>query len=317
MDISVSQLNNRLSLQLPAELPLGLVFVAGRVCDLVYESEDGDNGRQPQAHFILEQDRHSLRCDLKLRPGDSVTFEEGAQIRVGGHLAFDTQQLQYYLQARDVEVIGVDDQVLEANGNARDLAQGDEALLSALAGIKRRSELAQQTQSDLPIWVKKLAPEAVKESELLESGPLEDVPLEEEEEDYAGQTDLPQLNEEMVHYLSTLMDSEDEVELTPGMLAQWRPATDMPAQDDTAVADVEAQTQELKEWANDLADVADEAATAVRPYDPVADSPPKAAPKPAAKTGTRQTDWLVIIAIVALVVFALALVLAIFAQFLQ
>lgn len=306
MDISVSQLNNRLSLQLPAVLPLGLVFVAGRVYDLVNESEDGGNGRQPQAHFILEQDNHSLRCDLKLRQGDTVSFEEGAQIRVGGHLAFDTRQLQYYLQARDVEVIGVDDQVLEVNGNARDLVNGDETLLSALAGIKRRSELAQQTQSDLPIWVKKLAPEEVQES----------MSLEEEIEVGPEQADLPQLNEEMVHYLSTLMDSEDEVELTPDLLAQWLPAAEMPARHDTAVADVEAQTLELKEWADDLAHVADEAETAVNPYDPVADSPPKAAPKPAAKTGTRQTDWLVIIAIVALVVFALALVIAIFSQFL-
>ena len=37
MDISVSQLNNRLALQLPPELPLGLVFVTGKVKDLLIE----------------------------------------------------------------------------------------------------------------------------------------------------------------------------------------------------------------------------------------------------------------------------------------
>ena len=36
MDISVSRLNKRMALQLPAEFPLGLVFVVGEVKNLSY-----------------------------------------------------------------------------------------------------------------------------------------------------------------------------------------------------------------------------------------------------------------------------------------
>ena len=66
MDISVSHLNRRMALQIPAEFPLGLVFVVGEVeVDSTLVNEDGlrvssgryfvsfQFGRQRQTRSIL------------------------------------------------------------------------------------------------------------------------------------------------------------------------------------------------------------------------------------------------------------------------
>ncbi|NJN43605.1 MAG: hypothetical protein HC806_01945 [Anaerolineae bacterium] len=103
MDISVSQLNHRLALQLPAELPLGLVFVAGVVRHFEREDELG-NGRSLLSTFELEQNGHRLRCKLVQREAERVQLHENMEVRLGGHLTFDPRCAAYYLLARDAEV---------------------------------------------------------------------------------------------------------------------------------------------------------------------------------------------------------------------
>ena len=271
------------------------------------------NGRDSKAFFVLEQGVHSLPCELRLRQGDDVLLDDGMQIRVGGHLAFETKKVQYYLIARDVEVIGVETLMsTPAAGSRPELIQEEEALVSALASIKRRSEVAQQAPSSLPLWVQKLAPEEVQE----------DLHLEESVETVSEAAQTPILNEEAIAHLSAAMDSEEDVELTPEVLAQWLPESETSAQHDetgqTAVSDEEAQTKELKEWAASLADVDEEPDTAVRPYDPVTEAVPEEVAEPEAKAARKQeSNWLVIIAIVVLVVLAFVLLLAILLQFMQ
>ena len=101
MDISVSHLNNRLALQLPAQLPLGLVFVLGNIEKLV----SGDNDGYPYPQFDLVEKEHRVRCLFSERVVLDVDLQEGNTIRAGGHLIFDPKQADYYLLVRDVETI--------------------------------------------------------------------------------------------------------------------------------------------------------------------------------------------------------------------
>ena len=89
MDISVSRLNGRLASKLPPELPLGLVFVIGKV---VQKDADG---------FVLSEEAHQLNCQL----AEEMEVQVGNEVRASGHLMFDPEKLQYYLLARDVEVV--------------------------------------------------------------------------------------------------------------------------------------------------------------------------------------------------------------------
>ena len=89
MDISVSHLNNRLALQLPQELPLGLVFVMGKVQNVV-QLPVNDNGRNHQAFqvwFDLIEEGFQLRCALSQRASSEIVLSEGDEIRAGGHLS--------------------------------------------------------------------------------------------------------------------------------------------------------------------------------------------------------------------------------------
>ena len=94
MDISVSHLNNRLSLQLPQELPLGLVFVTGTISfsDSTAFTELVAHGRYKHIHFDLLDSRHRIRCVLVVRAMVDYDLEIGSRVRVGGHLRFDPQR---------------------------------------------------------------------------------------------------------------------------------------------------------------------------------------------------------------------------------
>lgn len=286
MDISVNQLNRRLALQLPAELPLGLVFVMGTVGYLAYEEGDDDGRTHPHTLFDLEQNGYHLRCKLSQREASRVVLHEGEEVRLGGHLAFDVRQASYYLLARDVEIIGGG---TEADPLAVDLGQlvdDEAAFTAALTGIKRRSDVARQAPMGLPDWVQKIAPPEMQETIVVAQ---DDEPV------VARSTHSPALmlplNEELVDFLSLAIESDEDVELTPELLAQWTPKSEpkLPVAE-TAVSMVDSTS---------AAENMDEPVTAVQPYDPVAEPISKPVPsrpptrkKPPAK---QQTDWPVII----------------------
>ncbi|MBX3059647.1 MAG: exodeoxyribonuclease VII large subunit [Anaerolineae bacterium] len=298
MDISVSQLNHRLALQLPAELPLGLVFVTGTVRNLESAGE-GSNGRTPFTSFDLEQKGHHLRCRLSAREAEKVTLREELEVRLGGHLTFDPRRAAYSLLARDVEVIGglagpqADPLALDLSGLVEDQA----AFTAALAGIKRRADVSRQSPAEVPVWVQKIAPPEVAESQ----------PVDKEEAELATAVApspaTPLLNDELVSYLSALMESEEEVELTPDILAQWQsepqaPALDFP-EDELPLTSAPVPLED---------EVAGEMVTAVSPYAPVGDAAPKprpTRPRPPQPRGRQQVDWAVILLLIAIIIFTI------------
>ncbi|MBE7532240.1 MAG: hypothetical protein HND44_24380 [Chloroflexi bacterium] len=301
MDISVSQLNHRLALQLPAELPLGLVFVTGTVRNLESAGEM-TNGRAPFTSFDLEQKGHHLHCRLSPREAEKVTLREELEVRLGGHLTFDPRRAAYSLLARDVEVIGglaglqTDPLALDLSGLVEDQA----AFTAALAGIKRRADVSRQSPAEVPVWVQKIAPPEVAESQ----------PVDKEEEEVATivapSPAPPPLNDELVSYLSALMESEEEVELTPDILAQWQserpePAIDFPEDE---LAPTTPPTVQLED------EVAGDIVTAVSPYAPVGDAAPKprpARPRPPQLRARQQIDWPVILLLIAIIIFTIVI----------
>lgn len=299
MDISVSQLNHRLALQLPAELPLGLVFVTGTVRNLESAGEVV-NGRVPFASFDLEQKGHRLHCKLAPREAEKVTLREQLEVRLGGHLTFDPRRAAYFLLARDAEVIGglAERQVDPLAIDLSELVEDQAAFTAALAGIKRRADVSRQSPAEVPIWVQKIAPSEVPES------PQVDEAEEEFPAAVAPSPTPPMLNDELVTYLSALMESEEEVELTPDILAQWQserpePVIDFP--EDELPATV-APTVQLEN------DVAGEIVTAVSPYAPVGDAAPKprpARPRPPQPRAHQQVDWAVILLLIAIIIFTI------------
>ena len=197
MDISVSGLNGRLASKLPPELPLGLVFVVGRV-----EQLDADG-------FILAEGSHRLHCQTD----ENDQIENGDEVRASGHLMFDAEQLRYYLLARDIEVV-TSEPLGPPDNNSRELLAESEGLLSALAAVKARAAAAPpQTGENLPVWVRKLAPPEV------EVAGVED----ESEEVVRRRAPKAELDEDLISKLSEAMDSEDELELTPEFLARYIP----------------------------------------------------------------------------------------------
>ncbi|MBK8987709.1 MAG: exodeoxyribonuclease VII large subunit [Chloroflexi bacterium] len=213
MDVTVSHLNNRLALQLPMELPLGLVFVVGTVQNL----EQTPNGRFPHIQFALVEQTHGVHCVLSPRAAGEAALQTGMTVRAGGHLTFDPEWARYYLLVRDVEVVqpasvGTPD-VLPLT----DLGPMDRTAVAAiLSDIKKRSDAAHLPQADLPSWVQKIAPPEVK----AQMEPLLS-------RDTAGLTPLSPfrpsaatagLSSDLLARLSAAMDSEEEVELTADML---------------------------------------------------------------------------------------------------
>jgi hypothetical protein len=304
MDILVSQLNQRLALQLPTELPLGLVFVTGTVRSLIQEGEgQGGNGERRGSHeaasgrtthttFDLEQAGHRLRCKLSQREAERTVLYEAAEVRLGGHLAFDPRRAEYYLLARDVEVTGgpaVDPLALDLG----ELVEDEAAFTAALAGIKRRSDVARQSSSSLPDWVQKIAPPELQETDKAET---------EVRSAAVSRTSSADLDPELVDFLSSAMEGEEDVELTHDMLAHWahEPEPEIPAIE-TAVP--------LETTATDEA----EFVTAVQPYAPVADPLVVPEPSPPIPTRTRtephHADWVVVVLMVTMVVFTCAILL--------
>ena len=221
MDISVSRLNKRMALQLPAEFPLGLVFVVGKVRNLTTAD---DKGGLP--YFYLAENDHMLRCHLSERALEDASLNEGDMIRAGGHLAFDILQADYFLLARDIEVLP------EHRPSRTTLAP-------ILADIKKRSQAANLVPAELPDWVQQIAPLEFQtaESSLPEvqdtsdgvtlSGMQADE-LETLTEPTAETTIEPSppndLTDDLVKFLSEAMDSPDDVELTQDMVADLAPA---------------------------------------------------------------------------------------------
>jgi len=217
MDISVSRLNKRMALQLPAEFPLGLVFVVGRVRDIKNVNRKGG-----PPYFYISERGYILRCQLADRALNGITLNEGDMIRAGGHLAFDTLQADYYLLARDIEI-------LPQHRTDRT------TMAPILADIKKRSEAAKLAPAELPDWVLQIAPLEIQEAQEMagEEGDLEetaDSPTVIEGQSENGSPPLKEeplpggFTDDLVHFLSEAMDSPEDVELTQEMVADLAPA---------------------------------------------------------------------------------------------
>lgn len=211
MDISVSRLNKRMALQLPAEFPLGLVFVVGKIRNLT--NVDGEGGLP---YFYISEHGYMLRCQLSERALEEVHLNEGDMIRAGGHLAFDTLQADYFLLARDIEILP------EHRPSRTTLAP-------ILEDIKKRSQAASLAPAELPDWVQRIAPPELQEVEEVE----EDSDLDEtaepestiEQEPIPEESSLPGgFTNDLVDFLSEAMDSPEDVELTHEMVADLAPA---------------------------------------------------------------------------------------------
>ncbi len=213
MDIPVSRLNLRMALQLPAELPLGLVFVVGTVDG--FKPDDDSNIFR---YFFLAESTYRVRCLLSDRAAIETKFKNGDKIRAGGHLAFDPLKADYYLLARDIEVL-TEAEPKQPTGSA------------IIADIDRRSQETGLEPAELPIWVKQLAPPELM-AELGISGPVEaeESPEAVEEAQQETQEDtygydlgddetMLTMSDELIEFLSKAMDSSEEVELTPEVIA--------------------------------------------------------------------------------------------------
>ncbi len=251
MDITVSGLNGRLASKLPPELPLGLVFVVGTVETL------NPNG------FVLAEADHRLSC----RVDAPIEIAQGDEVRASGHLMFDSRRLQYYLLTRDIEIV-TSEPLDELAGDSRELLAEDDGLLSALAAVKARATVSpgEAEGAELPVWVRKLAPPEIGSTE----------PALPESQKAA-------LDAELVALLSEAMDSEEEMEVTPELLAPYTPA---PAPE----ADVELAASGMGE------ETAVSLAALSTSYQP----------------STRQdTDWLVVLLIISFFVLAIAAIVTI------
>lgn len=198
MDVSVSHLNNRLALQLPAQLPLGLVFVLGKVEKLA----DRENGRSPRKQFDLIEKDHRVRCVLSERVAMEVALQEGDTIRAGGHLAFDPTHADYFLLVRDVEIVQI-----QPVDNAILTTQQVE-MAAMWEDVRKRAEVAELVQSELPPWVEKMAPSEFKATVTDTNGKRVVQKVNEDE-----------LNKKQLARLTAAMDSDEDVELTNDLLA--------------------------------------------------------------------------------------------------
>jgi len=228
VDITVSHLNSRLALQLPSELPLGLVFVVGYVenlTEITAEDGGGPTSSSPTRHFKLVEASHRVRCELSARAAAETELQEGSKIRAGGHLMFDRRRADYFLMVRDVEIVEEDALDDEQSIDLR----GQPALRAALATVARRSQSAALAQANLPDWVQRMAPSEVQ-AEIDSPDISEDEALLIEEGDgfvpeHAG-ADRPSpsaavddLSEEVLAYLLAAMDSDEEMELPPELIS--------------------------------------------------------------------------------------------------
>ncbi|MFW5943324.1 MAG: hypothetical protein ACOC9X_05280 [bacterium] len=251
MDISISRLNNRMALQVPAELPLGLVFVVGQVARL-QRSRDGK-----VVFFELVQGRHRLPCRLPGRVAREALLQEGDRVRAGGRLLFNPHLAGYLLVTRDVEVLPQ-----RAAGSS---------LQSIIDDARSRQGQTQNTgpqaaspvQPELPTWVTRLAPPEVRrELDRQAEGEAEDGPGLDEPGAGSGEpssevdavadmeTDSPAdatLSPAMVAFLSQAIDSNEDIELTAEMLSSHLPAAPGSERGDETAPQDEAPVRERKE----------------------------------------------------------------------
>ena len=217
MDISVRHLNNRMALQVPAELPLGLVFIVGRVRNFK-RSDTGAAETAEQVRFELVDGEHRLGCTLPHSVAQETLLQEGDRVRVSGQLAFDSHAVRYHLFARDLEIL-----------SARSPTTSP---VDLLADAQRRAREADVVPADLPPWVRQLAPPEVQ----LELGLVDELPVPEgssiEEEpdmwDETASAAQAEMSEEMLAFLSGVIDSDEDTELTPEMIAQYLPQKESP-----------------------------------------------------------------------------------------
>jgi hypothetical protein len=206
MDVPVSRLNNRMALQLPAELPLGLVFVVGKVVHLAQPANG--HGRPT---FQLEDEGYRLNCRLSSRVTPETPFNEGDTIRASGHLVFDPRQATYYLIARDIELL-------------RERPAGQPSLTPILDDVRKRAAAASLAPADLPRWVKEIAPPEIRSELGLQPVGLEEIaPADEAGESEGEAKETAGISPELITFLSKAMDSEEEVELTPEVIADLSP----------------------------------------------------------------------------------------------
>lgn len=236
MDISVSHLNNRLALQLPNELPLGLVFVLGRVQNL--QQKPAGNQASPVT-FDLMEEGHAIRCRLSGRAAEETVLEEGVLIRAGGHLSFDPMQADYFLFARDVEIVLEAGPLTAVSDPTAPTSRLEKSGLSkVLTHVKKRSDAIKEPGAPLPGWVRRMAPDGVA---LPDEGHID------EGETTAVSTipSLPALDPKLVDFAARAMESEEDVELTPELLDQL---TGGPAPTPPATAERQEPTQKGTDW---------------------------------------------------------------------
>jgi hypothetical protein len=216
MDIPVSRLNERMAVQVPSELPLGLVFVVGKVEDLALIDEDG----HPH-EFVLLESGHHLRCRLTDRAAHEVGFKDGDLVRAGGHLAFEPQHAGYFLLARDVEIL-------------EEFTPSRSTLSEIVAESKQQTQIVGLAAAELPTWVKQMAPPEIQE-ELLASAALsgeesESQPgdsweaLEDTEASMAYPTEEPALaglSDDLIEFLSEAMDGPEDIEVTSQLISTY------------------------------------------------------------------------------------------------
>lgn len=320
MDISVSRLTSRMAMQLPAEFPLGLVFVVGKV----EQQGTSENGYLPR-EFILSESGHSLRCRLSERAANEVNLSNGDLIRAGGHLAFEPTMAGYYLLARDVEVLE------EYQPVTSPLPEVTTDSIDVLAA----GTLAPAT---LPPWVEELAPPEIR-AELEKQRAKVVEPTSEPTDGWevfveaeasmnylADDPALAGLSDDLIDFLSEAMDSSEDVELTPELLAEFSPdheyhAPQLTEQDLEALHDLEAALvltvikengdSDLEEHVGEVPEaipsepgndeVAKEPAVAVREPQPKPNSTVKKTPSK--KSNTADIPWYVIVLLLALTLF--------------
>lgn len=217
MDIDVSRLNKRMALELPPEFPLGLVFVVGEVTKLATD-DDGAKG----GDFYLSEGDHHLLCRLSQRTAAEVTLDKGDLIRAGGHLAFEPTRAGYYLLARDVEILS-------------EIRPSSSPLKKIIADKKERVQSTDLTPAEIPPWVELLAPPVIRaeiegrRAALAASRAAVGDGWEFFDDAKAGMAHpaeepaLSGLSDELIDFLSEAMDGQDEVELTPQLLAEYEP----------------------------------------------------------------------------------------------
>lgn len=219
MDISVSHLNNRLTFQLPQELPLGLVFVTGTVSfsDSSAFKELVAHGRYKHLHFELLDDKYRMRCILVVRAMVDYELEYGVRVRVGGHLRFDPQRADYYLLARDLQRLDED-----LIGEPEEDEIDQEEVASLLADIRKRTNQHNASpdlsQPELPQWVQNLEPDAIQENNFKQPQAVADEPNETDATAVIDHQATPTSDEALASSISALLDEVEDVELTPDVI---------------------------------------------------------------------------------------------------